>query len=203
MLHNSSDAEINTIPFPGGYDGKNVSYIIGGFRWKAVYLDRNGYLITFTAMGDGRNQYDVRSRNWVDYLPGQRVSYDCGRCHTTGYSTEGHQNGLEGIIGTWRFEGIQCEACHGPGAAHASSSRETDIRISTNACLQCHGTEPLDIIPLTGLFLNEYTEANQLMKSRMKNFSCVVCHNPHLSSKRSIKQPCESCHQKIAEISPD
>ena len=203
ILHKSSDAEINTIPFPDGYDRKNVSYIIGGFKWKAVYLDRNGYLITSTAMGDGRNQYDVRSRNWVDYLSGQRVSYDCGRCHTTGYSSEGHQNRLEGITGTWTFEGIQCEVCHGPGAIHASSSRKADIIISTTVCLECHGTKPLNIIPFNGLFLDQYTEANQLMKSRMKSFSCVVCHNPHLSSKMSIKEPCESCHQKTAEIYKD
>ena len=29
ILHKSSDAEINTIPLPAGYDKKTVSYVIG------------------------------------------------------------------------------------------------------------------------------------------------------------------------------
>ena len=199
ILHKSSDEEINSIFSPAGHDKKTITYVIGGYKWKTLFLDRRGYLVTSTSAGGGKNQYNLKSEKWVDYLPAQKIPYDCGRCHTTGYSSEGHQNGFEGIIGTWKFDGIQCEACHGPGANHAASTLKADIKVDIYICSQCHGTEPLDVIPLDGVFLAQYTEVNQLLKSRMKSFSCVVCHNPHLSAQKSIKRSCETCHQKIAE----
>ncbi|MEW6002354.1 MAG: cytochrome c3 family protein [Nitrospirota bacterium] len=197
ILHKSSDPEIKTIPLP---DRKNISYAIGGYKWMILFLDRNGYLITSSSTGKGKNQYNLKSRKWVDYLPGERIPYDCGRCHTTGYSPEGHQDAFEGIVGTWKFNGVQCEACHGPGAVHVGSSSKRDIIIKKDVCLQCHGMEPLDLIPLNGVFLAQYTEANQLLKSNMKNLTCVDCHDPHVSSERSIKISCETCHRKVARM---
>ncbi len=194
ILHRACDAENQAIPMPEGHERENISYVIGGFRWKALFLDQSGYLIT----GNGKNQYDVKSRKWADYLSGQKVPYDCGGCHTTGFSSEGHQDGLEGIRGTWKFEGVQCEVCHGPGALHSSSSLKADIKTDKNNCAKCHGTRPLEVIPLNGVFLASYTEANQLMKSKMKNLTCTDCHNPHQSTEKSIKQSCRSCHQKAA-----
>lgn len=196
ILRKPAEQGIEAIPFPEGYNKQNVSYAIGGYRWKALFLDQNGYLITSSIAGQGKNQYDLKSKTWVDYFRGQKVPYSCGGCHTTGFSVDGHQNGLEGIIGTWKFEGVQCEVCHGPGALHAQSSLKADIKIDRNICSQCHGTKPLDVIPLQGVFLAPYTEADQLMKSGMRQFACVVCHNPHLPAGNSIKQSCESCHQK-------
>lgn len=198
ILHKPTEAERINISYPSGYSRHNISYIIGGYKWKALFLDRNGYLITSTQEGDGKNQFNLRSKQWGDYLPGQKVFYDCGRCHTTGFSAEGHQNGLEGIIGRWKFEGVQCEACHGPGRKHVGSGLKADIVINAGVCINCHGKKPLDEIPLKGVFLQEYTEANQLLKSSMGVFSCTVCHNPHQSSLRSILKKCESCHQETA-----
>jgi hypothetical protein len=198
ILQKSSNAELIDIPFPEGYNSESVSYVIGGYRWKALFLDEEGYLITSIATGSGRNQYNVKSRTWVDYLPGQKVPYDCGGCHTTGYSPEDHQDGLIGITGAWEFDGVQCEACHGPGALHATTSRKEDIGTGRNACIKCHGAGVLDVIPLEGVFLAPYTEANQLLKSAMKDMSCVDCHDPHSSSEKSTKKTCKQCHQKIA-----
>ena len=31
---------------PSGYDWNNITYVIGGFAWKARYIDSNGYIIT-------------------------------------------------------------------------------------------------------------------------------------------------------------
>lgn len=188
-----------TLHFPWGYSKKNTSYVIGGFKWKALFLDTKGYMITSTSAGIGKNQYNVRTRQWVDHLPGQSVSYDCGRCHTTGFSPEGHQNNLPGIKGTWKFDGVQCEACHGPGGKHVRTLAKEDIIIDSNVCAPCHGTEPLNEIPLDGVFLAQYSEANQLMKSAMRDLTCASCHEPHLPSGESIKNSCESCHQKIAK----
>ena len=198
IIHKPDEQGIEAIPLPAGFNRQNASYVIGGYRWKALFLDQNGYLITSTTAGQGKNQYNLKTKTWVDYFTGQKIPYNCGGCHTTGFSTEGRQNGLEGVMGTWKFEGVQCEVCHGPGALHAQSSLKTDIKTDRNICSHCHGTKPLDVIPLQGVFLAPYTEANQLMKNSMRTFTCIVCHNPHLPADKSIKRSCESCHQKTA-----
>lgn len=38
-----------------------------------------------------------------------------------------NQDGLPGIRGAWKAEGIQCEACHGAGAGHAQTMQKADI----------------------------------------------------------------------------
>jgi predicted CXXCH cytochrome family protein len=199
-MSRASDPKIRDIPLPPGLSRNDVSYIIGGYKWKALFLDRNGYLITESTTGKGENQFNLRSRTWTDYRAGQKVSYDCGGCHTTGFTPEGHQNGLEGIIGTWKFEGVQCEACHGPGGRHATSALKEDIKVDRQVCSGCHGVKPLDVIPAEGIFISPYTEVNQLMKSTMKDLTCVGCHNPHPPAHESIKQTCESCHQEVAGV---
>jgi len=198
ILRKASDPAVMNIPLPAGYKRESISYIVGGFRWKALFLDRYGYLVTSTPKGTGKNQYNLKDEKWVDYLPGQKIPYDCGGCHTTGYSAQGRQDGLEGIVGTWELEGIQCEACHGPGSAHAASTLKTDIKVDGNVCSRCHESRPPETVQLRDGFLTPYSEVNQLMKSKMRNLACIDCHNPHLSSEHSIKQPCEGCHQTIA-----
>jgi hypothetical protein len=178
ILRKVSELKVNNITFPEGYSRKDISYVIGGFKWEMDFLDSEGYLIT----------------------PAKNVPYDCGGCHTTGYSPEGHQNGFKGIIGTWKYDGVQCEACHGPGAQHAASPSSSDISIDRNICSKCHSTEQTDIVPLLGNFLAPYTEVNQLKKSKKGSFACVDCHNPHYPSEKSIIQTCESCHEKAAAV---
>ncbi len=198
ILHRSSSSNIDKIPLPAGFRQSDISYVIGGYRWKALFLDKNGYLITSTRVGEGKNQYNLGTRKWVDYLPGQKIPSHCGECHTTGFSSEGHQDGLEGIVGTWKFEGVECEACHGPGSVHVKSGLKADIKSESSICIGCHGLKPLDVIPVEGVFISPYTEVNQLRKSGMAALSCSDCHNPHRSAEKSIKQPCDTCHQKAA-----
>ncbi len=42
------------------------------------------------------------SEEFVNWNPGQKASYDCGPCHTTGYKKEGNQLGKPGLIGTMK-----------------------------------------------------------------------------------------------------
>ncbi len=184
------------VGLPEGHDETTISYIIGGFKWKALFLDKNGYVITSTSTSGGKSQYNIQSGQWVDYLPDQKLPYySCGGCHTTGYSPEGHQNGLEGIRGTWKFDGVQCEVCHGPGGRHVRSNLKSDTMVDRTVCWKCHGTEPHDAIPMNGVFLSQYTEANQLLASKKRDFACLDCHNPHARAEESIKQGCAECHE--------
>ena len=106
---------------PEGYTWDDISYVIGGYHWKALFVDNDGYIVTGDAV-----QYNFYNRavglgdEWVPYLSGEQKPYDCGACHTTGYSPQGNQGGLPGIVGSWAEPGVQCEECHGPGSLHAS-----------------------------------------------------------------------------------
>ena len=108
---------------PDGYTWDDISYVIGGFGWKARFIDQKGFIITGDE--DSTTQYNFANEDvgtdasWVAYHAGEEKPYDCGSCHTTGYSPLGHQDGLEGIVGSWALPGIQCEECHGPGSLHA------------------------------------------------------------------------------------
>ncbi len=203
ILRKAADPQSARLPLPKGFTRKSISYIVGGYRWKALFLDKTGYVITSTAVADGKNQYNVKSQTWSRSLSGKQVPYDCGRCHSTGYAPVGHQAGLPGIAGTWQFDSVQCEACHGSGSRHVRTARKADITTDSNICASCHETQPLDIIPVNGVFLAPYTEANQLLKSSMKDMACIECHNPHRSARRSIRKTCISCHERIAEIYAD
>lgn len=121
----------NTLGTPASYD--DVSYVIGGFGWKARWVDLDGYIVTgtdtqFNLATGGMSAYN---NNQVD------KKYDCGLCHTTGWkdytSATGdtrnlnRQNNLPGMEGTFYQPGIQCEACHGAGSFHVAAPSTSNI----------------------------------------------------------------------------
>lgn len=191
-------AEARDIPLPLGIERSEVYRVIGGFRWKALFLDREGYLLTADGGGPGRTQFNLAGRRWMDFRPGERVPYDCGPCHTTGYEPEGRQEGLPGISGTWALDGVQCESCHGPGASHARTGSAADIRDGGQGCGTCHGRPSPHGIPLEGVFLAPYTEVDQLRLGAMGGLACTVCHDPHRSGAAGLRKACESCHERVA-----
>ena len=149
----------------------DVAYALGGV-YKLRYILKDGWV-----MSGAKAQYDVPGTSYimnrfpeignVSTYSGTR--YDCGICHTTGFSyAAGNQDppGMAqdpanpGIIGKWAFENIGCEACHGAGAAHAQSGSKADITRKVGArrtlatlnspneglgqaisCYECHGRD--------------------------------------------------------------
>ncbi|NIO07691.1 MAG: hypothetical protein GTO40_06655, partial [Deltaproteobacteria bacterium] len=129
-LRPAAEARAWGVPLPAGYQWSDISYVIGGARWKARFVDKQGYIVTSTGPEKnkaGDNQYNLATGRWVNYHPGEKKPYDCGTCHTSGYTKDGHQDGLPGMVGTWAFPGISCEGCHGPGAAHSKAPGKTNI----------------------------------------------------------------------------
>jgi hypothetical protein len=194
---------------PEGYSWDDISYVIGGFGWKARFIDSEGYIIT--GGSDATTQYNFANTavdapaGWVSYHAGEDLPYDCGECHTTGYATQGHQDDLEGIIGTWAFPGIQCEACHGPGSRHVEDPQGIRMVVdrTSQACGDCHGRgNPAQIEASEG-FEQHYQQYDDLYNSKHFSISCVTCHDPHASAlyeepdvnpTKGISQVCESCH---------
>ena len=126
----------NQLGTPMSYD--DVSFVIGGFGWKARFIDLDGFIVTGSAV-----QYNLETEALVSYHNNETGKvFNCGNCHTTGWksytSEEGddrnlnRQDDLPGMAGTFAAPGIQCEACHGAGSEHVASLSPDDItRIAT------------------------------------------------------------------------
>jgi hypothetical protein len=201
-LRPAADAKLAPLPLPEGVSWDDVSYVIGGYKWKARFIGEDGYIITSPGGEDGKNQYNMMTGTWSDYHPGEVKPYDCGKCHTTGYSEEGHQDGLEGITGAWVFPGIQCERCHGPGAEHvAKGGDKTLIKVDKSAalCGQCHVRGDSEEIPAKGGFIRHHEQYNEILASPHKTLDCVACHDPHQKAEFSIKTDCTTCHAQAGE----
>jgi ssDNA-binding Zn-finger/Zn-ribbon topoisomerase 1 len=114
----------------------DVVYVVGGQFSQRYLTDVDGQLYVLPA------QWDVNSREWVAYHPDdwQERPYakHCAGCHTTGF---------EAASGEWVEEGVQCEACHGPGLDHVALAGDRSHIVNpanltfdeqTAICGQCH-----------------------------------------------------------------
>jgi len=197
ILITAEEAQLKGLPKPEYVEWEDILFVIGGHDWKARYIGKDGYIITQSADGavKGKNQFNLETEEFVDYHAGEVKPYTCGSCHTTGYSPEGNQMGLEGLVGTWAFENVQCEACHGPGG-----TMHGHIDTSAELCGSCHSRgEDMTVIPAKGGFIRHHEQYQELLQSPHKDLGCVTCHDPHKTSGLSIKATCATCHPSEAE----
>lgn len=99
----------------------DVSYVIGGYFWKARFVDQGGSIVTGTGV-----QYNFQDDTMTAYHNNEDdKNYNCGNCHTTGWQRTDdvlnpfRQDDLTFMQGTFSEGGIQCEACHAAGSKHA------------------------------------------------------------------------------------
>jgi len=199
-LMKSEEARNRPIPLPIGVDWDDVSYVIGGYKWKSRYVDDQGYIITVTGDGDGMNQYNYLIDTWSDYHAGEfEKPYNCGDCHTTGwipdldYATDDdltdNQDELPGMHGTFYAGGVHCEECHdagGPGVGmniDIDRPEGTDPTVMTGAfCGRCHqrydgGVMPPiedNYIPASGGFIRHHEQYNTFLASPHAERNCTL-----------------------------
>ena len=156
--------ELPLVQFPDEDEARPITaddivFAVGSGRHVQRYLyevDRREHLVLPV-------QWNVIEQVWEPYTlaeewpdPAYQWEQNCAYCHTTGLDMEDYR---------WEDEGVQCEACHGPGSAHADAADDAgsspseeellDIRslisLSTDSqvCGQCHsqGTSPDDNLP--------------------------------------------------------
>lgn len=201
-LRKKEKARYSKLPLPPGYSWDDISYVIGGATKKARFIDKKGYIITSAKDGsEAKTQYNLENGTWSFYHKGEKKPYKCGPCHMTAYSEKGHQDNMEGMIGTWAEDGIGCEECHGPGAAHIKNPVKTTIKIdrTAEACGKCHqrggiGPEP----PAKGGFIRHHEQINELKAGVHSDLTCLDCHNPHQRA-ILVKDNCAECHKGIAQ----
>jgi hypothetical protein len=196
---------------PAGHTWDDVAYVIGGYNWKARFIDRNGYVITGDA--DAATQYNFanpmvgKEAGWAPYKAGeQNVPYDCGPCHTTGYSawpSDAHQDGLPGIVGAWAEPGVQCERCHGPGSLHAGEPHGARMVVDRDAglCGACHLRGASGTVNASDGFIQHHEQYQDLFPGKHVALDCVICHDPHSgvvqlrqADEQTTRTQCENCH---------
>ncbi|MGD2050022.1 MAG: multiheme c-type cytochrome [Chloroflexota bacterium] len=219
MLTKIEDGQPPEYPFsevpnpPEGYTWDEISYVIGGYNWKARFIDQEGFIIT----GDieATTQYNLENPDldlgdeWVAYHPGQEEPYNCGECHNTGYSPEGNQDGLPGLVGTWSEGGIQCEACHGPGSLHVQHPASFEMRVDRDAaaCGDCHFRGVVETVDASEGLISHHDSYEELFPAKHATLDCVACHDPHegviqlrqTDAPQTVLVECENCHLSEAQ----
>jgi cytochrome c554/c'-like protein len=134
----------------------------------------------------------------------------CFNCHATG-AVSGGQLQLDKMA-----PGVRCEACHGPGGAHAAAgkagepnaglifnpARLSGDELSQDFCAACHrGNDEFSL--LRSLEINNVRfQPYRIFKSKCysddRRISCTACHNPHELLNEAAAYydaKCLSCHQ--------
>jgi hypothetical protein len=202
QLRKAEDAQHASLALPQGFSWDDITYVIGGVKAKALFVGQDGYIITSAQDGsEAKTQYHLKDGSWSDYFPGEKKLYDCAYCHTTGYRSDGHQNGLVGIIGAWEEEGIGCEACHGPGSEHIKNPRTPLPNKSTTAiCETCHQRGGIDRKSLKKVGLvSHHEQINELKSGPHKGLNCLNCHNPHQRAVQA-RDNCTICHARLYNV---
>jgi len=205
---------------PQGYTLKDISYIIGGYNWKSIFVNTQGYIIT-GAPGSSDdptylNQYNFGnpmlglSSGWTSFHAGEAdLSFTCGSCHTTGYDNGGSQDSLPGIVGTWAEAGVRCERCHGPGSLHANDPNGVRMQVELDSafCRECHVYVPTASLDVKNGFIQRIDQLGDLSQSKHQILDCLTCHDPHsgvvqmrLDGQQTSRLLCQDCHWQEAQF---
>lgn len=204
---------------PEGYTWDDILYVIGGYNWKARFVNKEGYIITDapgeTGHTDYLNQYNFanlltgHNAGWVTYNSGvENMPYTCGECHTTGYNPRGNQDGLPGLVGSWAQEGVRCEACHGPGSLHMSNPQGIAMQVERDSelCGECHRRGEVEAVDAKGGFIEHHEQYEELFQGKHLALKCVDCHDPHTgvvqlrkAGEPTTRTTCEACHYQQAK----
>jgi len=197
--------EVRTPPQDMTWD--DVAYVVGGFQWKALFVDRDGFLVTGEAA-----QYNLDNNlleaggEFAAYHAGEELPFDCGACHATGYNSRGMPATETAMVGTFTQPGVQCEACHGPGSLHVNNPFAFRPIVSRDAqtCRNCHMSGEIETAD--GFIQHTDHEYGDLFPGKHAILDCVDCHDPHAGAvvprqearQSELRATCANCHFRQA-----
>ncbi len=206
-----------------------------GHMGQTYMYERNGRYyeshLSFFASSKGLNITPGQSTETpgsVEDAAGRSMTPDdsrrCFTCHTTGSVTKNEFDAIGATLG------VTCEACHGPGAAHAAAMKSDgpqqggqtimnpknlDPVESVDFCGACHRTWE-DVV--TSGFTRIGTANARFAPYRLENskcwrnpdarLACVACHDPHQALEHdpaAYDSRCLQCHinQRGAKTTAD
>lgn len=210
---------------PPGLTWFDVPYVLGGYVKGALFLDPNGYILTTGQSGQDAQWNLALAANgtvagFVPFEPNAAAplpyEYDRFVYQTTGprpfdANRPEFQDNKPGIRGGWVEPGVQCEACHGPGGGHFTTTNgQVVINLSRifvdpnggQTCNQCHVRPYGDgsgAIRAEQGYIRAQQQGSELRASGAHStFACTYCHDPHVSvtydRAAAIRNPCTVCH---------
>jgi hypothetical protein len=204
---------------PAGFTWSDISYVIGGYRHLALFVDLDGFILTSGQTGADtqwvlEQPATATPAGFVAYLPEQDqpqpLEFEIFRFLTTGPQPvpDGgavHEENRPGIGGTWVQAGVQCESCHGPGARHVADPAARDLYIDSagiTSCNPCHSLAyegAATAIHADGGFILARQQAAEVRASGgHADFTCQTCHEPHggvtYDRGQAIRNECSACH---------
>jgi len=141
---------------------------------------------------------------------------NCFSCHGTAATLDTKLH-LDGMV-----PGVNCEACHGPGAKHVETMKSgtgenlyifnpkalEPEALSQEFCGACHrGVDAVAMMPNLGGLNNVRFQPYRIFNSRGhdpndRRLACTACHDPHADLKRDdsfYDAKCTSCHALHAD----
>lgn len=135
FFREGDDYVVRTEGPEGDIDDFRVEYVFGADPLQQLLIAQSdGRLQVFGIAWDARSAAEGGQR-WYPLIPdepiapgdplhwtgrAQRWNLMCAECHSTGLQ-RGYVPETDGYQTTWEELDVACEACHGPGAAHAAS----------------------------------------------------------------------------------
>ncbi len=216
-----------------------VRYVFGVSPLQQFLVDAgNGRLQGHALAWDSRSAGEGGQR-WFDLTPdvasdddvlhwsgpAQTWNFMCADCHSTAV-TKGYDPVRRAYDTSFAEVSVGCEACHGPGAAHARSPYTSEIvrEPTLEVCATCHsrreqlaeGYRPgadlfdhyLPSLLDDGLYFadgqihDEVYVYGSFLQSRMHaaGVTCTDCHAPHSANlKRPGDATCTACHSETAD----
>lgn len=179
------------------------NYLEEGRSW---YARLNGYARTPGAASAAGTRYRL-----FDPAAGM---LRCFSCHSTGPISLAAD---EAIV-PHEF-GVRCEACHGPGAAHASDPARTHLlhpgRLSAvelnELCGNCHrmpaGADDTPDLrnPWNARHQPPLLAASACFQRSEGRLTCLTCHSPHAPLQRNLAAydgACSKCHRAPRHSKP-
>ncbi len=116
----------------------------------------------------------------------------CLVCHVTGYDP---------AQGTWKEDGVSCEACHGPvPATHSSDpvANPVPVERTSDLCGKCHSGDRFNV--------QDWQSSTHFQRG----MTCTVCHDPHSATLKTVQGQedvgpsalCINCHSEVSMAFP-
>ncbi|MGL1903344.1 MAG: multiheme c-type cytochrome [Fibrobacterales bacterium] len=204
-----------------------TGYIVGGYGWKARYIDTSGLII------HGANaQYNFASGEFSAYHDGEAHSaYACGSCHATGWDPTATNPDAPLMAGNMQYDAITCQRCHGdnvvagPGhntktftAINAQNSSDVQGAVAefgalgathkaNTVCAVCHVRgDKAKVVKVSSGLIKHHEQSHELLVGKGgAAHGCVTCHDPHSSVKfdaqasgQGVTKDCSVCHNETS-----